>query len=116
MLYVSMWHPSSAGDVDVFGAVCFQSTTNNGELSVSLCYNNHLERLTVGVYEARVFKAAQGAPAGESSSLSPRHPSLHLDVINEVDRASTPQLLAASYKSVSFFPFPVYLLEQLFKS
>ena len=55
---------------------------------MSLCYNNHLERLTVGVYEARVFKTAQGAPAGESS-LSPRHPSLHPGVINEVDRVST---------------------------
>ena len=80
MLYVNVWHPSSAGDVDVSGAMCFQSTTNNGELSVSLCFNNHLERLTVGVYEARVFKAAQGTPAGESS-LSPRHPSLHPGVI-----------------------------------
>ncbi|XP_076453975.1 synaptotagmin-15-like [Babylonia areolata] len=36
-----------------------ESTTNNGELSVSLCFNNHLERLTVGVFEGRDLKTAQ---------------------------------------------------------
>ncbi|XP_070182775.1 synaptotagmin-15-like [Littorina saxatilis] len=39
-----------------------EMTSNNGELSVSLCYNNHLERLTVGVFEGRVSKTPLGTP------------------------------------------------------
>lgn len=42
-------------------ALWFQSTTNNGELLVSLCYNNHLERLTVGVFEGKFIKSIQTA-------------------------------------------------------
>ncbi|PVD39243.1 hypothetical protein C0Q70_01871 [Pomacea canaliculata] len=38
-----------------------ESTTNNGELLVSLCYNNHLERLTVGVFEGKFLKSIQTA-------------------------------------------------------
>ncbi|CAL1530169.1 unnamed protein product [Lymnaea stagnalis] len=30
-----------------------ESTTNKGELLVSMCYNNHLERLTIGLFETR---------------------------------------------------------------
>ncbi|KAK2178334.1 hypothetical protein NP493_546g00002 [Ridgeia piscesae] len=33
-----------------------QSTSDRGELQTSLCYNNHMERLTVGVIQGRQFK------------------------------------------------------------
>ncbi|KAI0212144.1 Synaptotagmin-15 [Lamellibrachia satsuma] len=33
-----------------------ESTSDRGEIQTSLCYNNHLERLTVGVIQGRQFK------------------------------------------------------------
>ncbi|BFZ02988.1 hypothetical protein BsWGS_06027 [Bradybaena similaris] len=41
-----------------------ESTTNKGELLVSMCYNNHMERLTVGLFETRDLCGS--SPNGQS--------------------------------------------------
>ena len=46
-----------------------QTTADKGELLVALCYNNHLERLTVGVLEARDLKY-DNQPSGKSDPPS----------------------------------------------
>ncbi|ESO89388.1 synaptotagmin 15b [Lottia gigantea] len=38
-----------------------ETATNKGELSVSTSYNNHLERITIGIFEAKDFKQFDGA-------------------------------------------------------
>ncbi|KAJ8318813.1 hypothetical protein KUTeg_003904 [Tegillarca granosa] len=39
-----------------------ESGADKGELLVSLSYNNHLERLTVGIFEAKMMKSEGGTP------------------------------------------------------
>lgn len=69
------WHPRLFGGINtkefpscmmLFWFIV-QSTADKGELLVALCYNNHLERLTVGVLEARDLKY-ENQPSGKSAT------------------------------------------------
>lgn len=51
------------------GSIYLQTTSElRGELMVSLCYNNHVERLTVGIYEGRSFGSDGSALVGKMPS------------------------------------------------
>ena len=51
----------------MFAYLSVQTTSElRGELMISMCYNNHLERITVGIFEGRgLVGEASSSPIGD---------------------------------------------------
>ena len=55
--------------INVIAIIFFQTTSElRGELMISMCYNNHLERITIGIFEGRGLLGEAASPIGMSHS------------------------------------------------